>query len=668
MSTMRGLVQFIADLRNARARELEERRINKELAHIRQKFKDSNLNGYQKKKYVCKLLYVYILGWNIDFGHLEALNLVASSKFSEKQIGYLAVSLLLNENHDLINLILNSIRKDLNDTNELNNCLALHAIANTGGREMAETLATDVHQLLVSRVSTGFVKKKAALTLLRLYRKYSHAVRDEWADRIISLLGDQNIGVVTSVASLVMALAKDHPELYHKSYGKSVMRLKSILLDNHIPTDYLYYRTPNPWLLVKLMRLLQYYPPSEDLDINATLMDVLQFVLDNISEPVRNVQQSNAQNAVLFEAIHLGIHIDAPPSIMDRMISKLKTFIASRETNLRYLGLDTMAHLAAHVEDLSPIRQHQNLILTSLKDRDISVRRKGLDLLYSMCSFENAELIISELLKYLEASDYAIREDMVIKIAILTEQHAMNYKWYIDTILSLISIAGDYVSDEVWQRAVQIVMNNEDLQPYAASMVLRYLKGPRHYESMIKIGGYVLGEFGHLIVEAPGCSPIEQLMALHEKMGNVSTYTNALLLSTFIKFVNLFPEIKAQVLEIFEFYSRSVEEELQQRACEYMVLATLPTDDLLRTICDEMPPFPERVSVLLTRLQKNGKVDERWSTNGRPGSVAGTPTVEKTQQQQFVYQPRPQQQQQQQQQQQPQPQPQQSQGVLISGI
>lgn len=38
-SNMRGLVQFIADLRNARARELEEKRINKELANIRQKFK-----------------------------------------------------------------------------------------------------------------------------------------------------------------------------------------------------------------------------------------------------------------------------------------------------------------------------------------------------------------------------------------------------------------------------------------------------------------------------------------------------------------------------------------------------------------------------------------------------------------------------------------------------
>ena len=63
-------VQFIADIRGARVRDLEEKRINKEMANIRKKFKgalsdstqhfrittwknihsDGNLDGYQKKK------------------------------------------------------------------------------------------------------------------------------------------------------------------------------------------------------------------------------------------------------------------------------------------------------------------------------------------------------------------------------------------------------------------------------------------------------------------------------------------------------------------------------------------------------------------------------------------------------------------------------------------
>lgn len=61
--------------------------MNKELANIRSKFKgDKTLDGYQKKKYVCKLLFIFLLGHDIDFGHMEAVNLLSSNKYSEKQI------------------------------------------------------------------------------------------------------------------------------------------------------------------------------------------------------------------------------------------------------------------------------------------------------------------------------------------------------------------------------------------------------------------------------------------------------------------------------------------------------------------------------------------------------------------------------------------------------
>ena len=62
----------------------------------------------------------------------------------------MAITLLMNEDSDLVRLVVNSIRKDLDEINEINNCLALHAIANIGGKEMAEALAEDVHRLLIS--------------------------------------------------------------------------------------------------------------------------------------------------------------------------------------------------------------------------------------------------------------------------------------------------------------------------------------------------------------------------------------------------------------------------------------------------------------------------------------------------------------------------------------
>lgn len=131
--------------------------------------------------------------------------------------GYLAVTLLMHENSDFLRLVVNSIRKDLHGNNEIDNCLALHAIANVGGSEMAEALAEDVHRLLISpsvifnvvcltvrtyrlhsRTSESFVKKKAALTLLRLYRKHPDVIpAAEWALRIISLMDDEDL-VLTS--------------------------------------------------------------------------------------------------------------------------------------------------------------------------------------------------------------------------------------------------------------------------------------------------------------------------------------------------------------------------------------------------------------------------------------------------------------------------------------
>ncbi|KAI4178347.1 MAG: hypothetical protein L6R41_008430 [Letrouitia leprolyta] len=621
---MRGLVQFIADLRNARARELEEKRINKELANIRQKFKEGGLNGYHKKKYVCKLLYIYILGWNVDFGHLEAVNLISANKYSEKQIGYLAVTLFLHEQHELLHLVVNSIRKDLSSHNELHNCLALHAIANVGGREMGEALSGDVHSLLISPTSKAFVKKKAALTLLRLYRKYPGIVQQEWAERIISLMDDPDMGVALSVTSLVMALAQDQPDPYKGSYVKAAQRLKKIVIDNDVAPDYVYYKVPCPWIQVKFLRLMQYFSPSEDDHVRSLIRESVQQILQEAMLMPKNVQQNNAQNAVLFEAINLVIHLDTEHNLMVQISSRLGKFIQSRETNVRYLGLEAMTHFAARAETLDPIKKHQNIIIGSLRDRDISVRRKGLDLLYSMCDPTNAQPIVNELLRYLQTADFAIREEMVLKIAILTEKYATDIQWYVDISLRLIAMAGDHVSDEVWQRVIQIVTNNEELQVYAAQNILEYVKAEQCHETLVKIGGYLLGEFGHLVADTKGCSPIDQFLALSSKLAGSSSSTRAILLSTYIKFVNLFPEIKPQLLHVFRAYSHTLDSELQQRAFEYQSLALLPTDDLLRTVCDEMPPFPERTSALLSRLHGKhaGTSDKRtWVVGGKDANT-----------------------------------------------
>ena len=63
------------------------------------------------------------------------------------------------------------------------------------------------------------------------------------------------------MTTLVLALAQSYPLEYAGCYEKAVHRLKRILIDRDYSLDYIYYKVPTPWLQVKCLRLLQYYPP-----------------------------------------------------------------------------------------------------------------------------------------------------------------------------------------------------------------------------------------------------------------------------------------------------------------------------------------------------------------------------------------------------------------------
>ncbi|XP_007429626.1 AP-2 complex subunit alpha-2 isoform X2 [Python bivittatus] len=608
---MRGLAVFISDIRNCKSKEAEIKRINKELANIRSKFKgDKALDGYSKKKYVCKLLFIFLLGHDIDFGHMEAVNLLSSNKYTEKQIGYLFISVLVNSNSELIRLINNAIKNDLASRNPTFMGLALHCIANVGSREMAEAFAGEIPKILVAGDTMDSVKQSAALCLLRLYRTSPDLVpMGDWTSRVVHLLNDQHLGVVTAATSLITTLAQKNPDEFKTSISLAVSRLSRIVTSASTDLqDYTYYFVPAPWLSVKLLRLLQCYPPP-DPSVRGRLTECLETILNKAQEPPKSkkVQHSNAKNAVLFEAISLIIHHDSEPNLLVRACNQLGQFLQHRETNLRYLALESMCTLASSEFSHEAVKTHIETVINALKtERDVSVRQRAVDLLYAMCDRSNAQQIVAEMLNYLETADYSIREEIVLKVAILAEKYAVDYTWYVDTILNLIRIAGDYVSEEVWYRVIQIVINRDDVQGYAAKTVFEALQAPACHENLVKVGGYILGEFGNLIAGDPRSSPLIQFNLLHSKFHLCSVPTRALLLSTYIKFVNLFPEIKTTVQDVLRSDSqlKNADVELQQRAVEYLRLSTIASTDILATVLEEMPPFPERESSILAKLKK----------------------------------------------------------------
>ncbi|XP_074573018.1 AP-2 complex subunit alpha-1-like [Curcuma longa] len=606
LSGMRGLSVFISDVRNCQNKEQERLRVDKELGKIRTRFKnEKGLSPYEKKKYVWKMLYIYMLGYDVDFGHTEAVSLISAPKYPEKQVGYIVTSSLLNENHDFLRIVINTVRNDIIGRNETFQCLALTMVGNIGGKEFSESLAPDVQKLLISSSCRPLVRKKAALCLLRLYRKNPDVVNsDGWSDRMSQLLDERDLGVLTAVMSLFVALVSNNIDAYWNCLPKCVKILERLAKNQDIPQEYTYYGIPSPWLQVKTMRALQYFPTIEDPNIRRALFEVLQRILMG-TDVVKNVNKNNAAHAVLFEALALVMHLDAEKEMMSQCVALLGKFIAVREPNIRYLGLENMTRmlLVSDVQDI--IKRHQAQIITSLKDPDISIRRRALDLLYGMCDITNAKDIVDELLQYLNTAEFAMREELALKAAILAEKFAPDLSWYVDVILQLIDKAGDFVSDDIWYRVVQFVTNNEDLQPYAAAKAREYLEKPALHETMVKVSAYLLGEYSHLLARRPGCSPKEIFTIISEKLPTITTSTLAILLSTFAKILMhnhpSDPELQEQIWSIFRKYESYIDVEIQQRAVEYFALCR--KGEALVDVLAEMPKFPERLSALLKKAE-----------------------------------------------------------------
>lgn len=126
-----------------------------------------------------------------------------------------------------------------------------------------------------------------------------------------------------------------------------------------------------------------------------------------------------------------------------RACNQLGQFLQHRETNLRYLALESMCTLASSEFSHEAVKTHIETVINALKvrppphrppaptqqqhsphtgtdlclspqtERDVSVRQRAADLLYAMCDRSNAKQIVAEMLSYLETADYSIREEMV---------------------------------------------------------------------------------------------------------------------------------------------------------------------------------------------------------------------------------------------------------------
>lgn len=122
------------------------------------------------------------------------------------------------------------------------------------------------------------------------------------------------------------------------------------------------------------------------------------------------------------------------------------------------------------------------------------------------------------------------------------------------------------------------------------------MRDPNWNEILLKVGAYILGEFGTLISENAESNPESQFEVLHALWPFVSDETRAILLNSYAKFSFLYGadrELVARIQNVLSYYSASLDEEIQQRAAEYNALIKLPNQTILEKVWDPMPAWNE---------------------------------------------------------------------------
>ena len=102
------------------------------------------------------------------------------------------------------------------------------------------------------------MKKKAALTLLRLYRKHPSVIPvDDWADRVVDMIEDRDPGVSMNAVTLVTTMAQDNLDAFQGCYKLVVEKLDKLIFDGDYPSEYVYYkvcisrRIKRAWLMCR---------------------------------------------------------------------------------------------------------------------------------------------------------------------------------------------------------------------------------------------------------------------------------------------------------------------------------------------------------------------------------------------------------------------------------
>ena len=591
---MLKLREFIKRIRACKTLDEERSLCNKESAEIRNLKKETAQKLAVRS--MTKCMAMSLLGYQTEFIHMTCISLLASQNFTQKRLAYLGICMLLDEKSDILLLSSNIIKKDLTSNNKYIVAAALTTIGEIGTPDMCRDTCPEIIKCLNS--TNPYIKKKAALALSKVVRSCPELV-ETVEQNLGTIFEDKNHGVLLSGLALVEQVFKAEPKTvkkYKKYLSPMIKYLKNLISTSYAP-EYDVNGITDPFLQVRILEILGFFGRASKGE-NGELEDLLNSIPSNT-----DTTRKNTGNSVLYELVRCIFSYDSSKSLKGLGGSILGQFLSNKDNNYKYLALNTLNDIAKI--DIDTVQKHKNVILEFLKDPDIAIKRRSLDLTYLIVNTENIRQIVTETLDFINSTtNVEFKLELTSKIFYSLEKYSPSLKWEIDVLLKMLCLCEDSINEEIIWKIINLILNTKELQQYAMFryfLAMQNMLEDSDVEALYHVGITILGELFKLII---GVSTTDEegktititedqiidLVTTLDKSSDTSETLRELLMNTCFKMLGkMSPESDEKLKKILHQESKSFYPEVQERANEYITFTQIAKDDMQLKITSNVP-------------------------------------------------------------------------------
>lgn len=401
--------------------------------------------------------------------------------------------------------------------------------------------------------------------------------------------------------------------------GNLVRILKNLIMAGYSP-EHDVCGVSDPFLQVKILRLLRLLGQGDG-ESSEAMTDILAQVATNTES------SKNVGNAILYETVLTIMAIKSETGLRVLGVNILGRFLLNTDKNIRYVALQTLQKTVQ--ADYNAVQRHRSTIVECLKDADPSIRKKAMELCFTLMNSNNIKTMTKELLMFLEKADPEFKSICSSNLCIACEQFSPGAKWQIDCMIHILKTAGNYVRDDVVGSLIQLISDTSSLHSYSVHALWNQLTGDmQSKQPLVQVSCWVLGEYAdHLLVPNPeipdsGRVTEDQVVATLEKILSsnlLNLVTKEYGIQSLMKISVRFPSQTARIKSMTDAFSSHLNTELQQRATEFSCLFR-KYDSLRPSVLERMPPMKplDRKNSLLNGglTMDNGAVNGAKSTAG----------------------------------------------------